>query len=1046
MWLLSSAFAADRALVLDYEMNPPDFSNEVIRRVAATGMTVDFRQYYPLLTQSDLRTYRMLVLEASAGGIGSGLQLNQSEVPALRHWVIEGGLLVLGIPNDPEAWPQLAVYNHLLSALGAGIEALPAISDDKPQYLGSMFPDGYLRPEGFASRGVGANLVLDRCTLLRVSAPAHVLARTSPSAFAVVGLGRAPVPTIHNDGGFPVAALAAAGKGYVFVTGRFNLNVGGFNGRVGVQPATSLGWIPSSDRFIRNILSEMARLGTKDAMASDTTGLPAAAPAGARVLHVEPGSSTEPPSVDRVKYRASVRRDLYAPYLDHGLRAAWGTVDQDDPWLAKMADGFKRSGLNYIWGVGWPDRLVSGQSTSEQRAKLRHSWETFASLLDGSNVGWSIGLNYPGASFDRKRYARSRGANGKEIEILSPLDLRLWQEVIIPALEEVARFGLRHPSVKGATVDYEMYGYEPIIFYPEAIGFEDVAYHAFLRSADGYVDAKLLDEAAFVRAEQRYPWLRDHGLLDTYFLLLENESEKLGRMIRQRIHAINPNFIFGAYQAGLPYSWFYRGLIRGLSTPQMPMLWMAFQGQSAREVDLLWGRGQHMLVAAPLMLGLHPVADWRQAMLAGRRDQDGYWLNRYNWLVDDAQGRKSIEIPDGTHDQAWASLQDGNRKLDAWEQDTAAHRFLRLPDGKRFFPIGLYGFPQDRKDDAIYREAREAGFDFLVGHEARQGFLRSYDLPGGPPDPDAAKRRGSLLDLTFQTSQKRAELTGIAQREQDTEGVIVWQGPDEPNYFPFGIRPGPSSEGLRSGAEVLRAHSTHPLWINFSPTGDSIRPRDFSSLKPYVQVPAVVSVDIYPVGDGVRLQESPFADRGLSCVGEFTRNLVRMVSDGGVQRKPVWMVLQAFGWEQLGKASSPPQKWKGRPPVYEEIRFMTFDAIINGATGVIYWGAPYLPQGDPTWTALKRVAAEVHSLEPALTGEWPAADHHVELSNRNIEAAVRRASDGKTYLLLANASPAPSGEVTVQADGKTQHLRFEPWEVKVQVTAPASSAALPTPP
>ena len=741
----------------------------------------------------------MIVLEASAGGIGSGLQLSKAEIPALLDWTRRGGLLVLGIPSDAEAWPQLKVYNRLLAEANAGIEILPAISDDLPQYIGAMFSHGYLHAEGFAAQGVADRLVLDRCTLLKLTAAAQALARTSATASAVEGLGRAKVASIHNQGGFPVAALARVGTGQVFVTARFNLNIGGFNGRVGVQPTNSLDWIPSSDRFVRNIFSEMVRQRSNHPIAPEVfAGLPASAPASTRVLQIEAGGSLDPASPDRTKYRASVRRDLYAPYLDHGLRAAWGSVDKDDAWLKTFADGVRSSGLNYIWGVGWPERFVSSQYTAAQRAELRHSWETLAGWLDGSEAGWSIGLNYPGVGFDRRRYARSRGVDGREIEILSPLDLRLWNEMIIPALEEVARFSLAHRSVKGATIDFEMYGYEPVIFYPEAVGFEDAAYRAFLRAAEGHIDAKLLVECAGLSPEKRYPFLRDHGLLDTYFLLLENESEKLGRMIRARIHAINPNFIFGAYQAGLPDSWFYRGLMRGLGTPEMPMLWMAFEGLPEREVNRMWGRGQPILLAAALMLGAHPVKRWDQAMLADRRDQDGYWLNRFNWLVDDAKGQKSIEIPDGTREQAWAALREGNRKLDEWasrRQDS--RRFLALPDGKPFFPIGLYGFPADRKDDAMYGEARQAGFNFLVGREAREGFLRSCDLPSGPPDPDAATRRGSLLDLTWQVDGKRAELAAIAQREQDTPGAIVWQGPDEPNYFPFGIRPGPTPEGLR---------------------------------------------------------------------------------------------------------------------------------------------------------------------------------------------------------------------------------------------------------
>jgi len=334
----------------------------------------------------------------------------------------------------------------------------------------------------------------------------------------------------------------------------------------------------------------------------------------------------------------------------------------------------------------------------------------------------------------------------------------------------------------------------------------------------------------------------------------------------------------------------------------------------------------------------------------------------------------------------------------------APQAFLVVPDGARFFPIGLYGFPQDRTDDAIYQEARAAGFNFVVGHEARQGFARSFDIPGGPPDPDAKTRRGSLLDLTQQADRKKTLLEEMVEQNEKTAGVVVWQGPDEPNYFPFGVRPGPSPEGLAKGTAVLRSKSKHPLWINFGPTGDHLHPDRIDRLRPYLAVPDVVSVDIYPVESGADFQMSPFAERGPACVGVFTRNLVRMVSRDGVQQKPVWMVLQAFGWGDLAKASKPPESWTGRTPTYDEIRFMTFDAVINGAGGVIYWGAPFLPKEDPTWGSLKSVAAELHQLLPIVTADSLPADHIVKSSNPAVEAAVRH-SGSQTCLLLANTSP-----------------------------------------
>jgi hypothetical protein len=109
---------------------------------------------------------------------------------------------------------------------------------------------------------------------------------------------------------------------------------------------------------------------------------------------------------------------------------------------------------------------------------------------------------------------------------------------------------------------------------------------------------------------------------------------------------------------------------------------------------------------------------------------------------------------------------------------------------------------------------------------------------------------------------------------------------------------------------------------------------------------------------------------------------------------------------------------------------MAFDAIINGAGGVIFWGAPFLPKGSETWPALLKVASELKSLQPALTGEWLAPDHTLTVSNRNVEAAVRRAGN-TMYLLLANAMPQPAADVELRLGANTQRLNFGPWEVKV---------------
>ena len=71
---------------------------------------------------------------------------------------------------------------------------------------------------------------------------------------------------------------------------------------------------------------------------------------------------------------------------------------------------------------------------------------------------------------------------------------------------------------------------------------------------------------------------------------------------------------------------------------------------------------------------------------------------------------------------------------------------------------------------------------------------------------------------------------------------------------------------------------------------------------------------------------------------------------------------------------------------------MTFDAIINGAGGVIYWGAPYLPKQDPTWESLKSVAAELGAARTGQQHGWRSISitQSLAATNGNVTAAAKK--------------------------------------------------------
>jgi hypothetical protein len=139
----------------------------------------------------------------------------------------------------------------------------------------------------------------------------------------------------------------------------------------------------------------------------------------------------------------------------------------------------------------------------------------------------------------------------------------------------------------------------------------------------------------------------------------------------------------------------------------------------------------------------------------------------------------------------------------------------------------------------------------------------------------------------------------------------------------------------------------HPVWIVQAPRGT------VEELKAYDTTYDIGGVDLYPVSypPGRHLPESD-TNREISVIGDYTRKMLRVTED----RKPIWFTLQ------IAFSGTVPPKHPLRFPTFPQQRFMTYQAIINGARGLIYFGGslpPTLSERDRpygwNWTYWERV-------------------------------------------------------------------------------------------
>lgn len=330
-------------------------------------------------------------------------------------------------------------------------------------------------------------------------------------------------------------------------------------------------------------------------------------------------------------------------------------------------------------------------------------------------------------------------------------------------------------------------------------------------------------------------------------------------------------------------------------------------------------------------------------------------------------------------------------------------------DGKKVFPIGFTRPPPpDGKapngKNGI-EELRDAGATFL-----RTGvWSKPWDddvLAEELKYHDAAAKYGmhcwvfldDLAAIPEGDMERERMLRKVVSALKDHPGLGVWKGADEPEW---GKQPIPPM--LRARAIIRELDPNHPIAVTHAPRGT------IESLRPYNETADITGADIYPISYPPGIH-SLGTNKEISMVGDYTRKMME-VADG---KMPVWMILQ-IAWSGV----SNPGKTL-RYPTFPEERFMVYQAIINGARGLIFFGGsmqkPWNEEDAKlkwNWTfwnhVLRRVVEEIGDkgpLYPALVA--PNAAHEISCNAADIEFCVRQ-TDQHLFLLACKR-----GNQTVQ--------------------------------
>ena len=261
---------------------------------------------------------------------------------------------------------------------------------------------------------------------------------------------------------------------------------------------------------------------------------------------------------------------------------------------------------------------------------------------------------------------------------------------------------------------------------------------------------------------------------------------------------------------------------------------------------------------------------------------------------------------------------------------------------RSFFPFGFYCYSP--VSPTIAEEEIVKGFNMMSPYQKiHPGTLGERKAYMDRCAEIGMKVHYNLLSVSASTGpkadtipeeEKNRRLVAEIKAFMDHPALLAWYISDEPNGF--NIDP----KVLESIYETVKSIDPwHPVSMVFM--------APFMASRKYSAAFDIVMADPYPVPT---LPISMVSDLGKQLNTEFRG------------KQPQWMVVQAFGGGE----------WWEREPTIQEIRSMTWQSVISGATGIQYfirWGFNYFPKSAAAWAECGRISLEIAELTPWLLSD-----------------------------------------------------------------------------
>lgn len=323
-----------------------------------------------------------------------------------------------------------------------------------------------------------------------------------------------------------------------------------------------------------------------------------------------------------------------------------------------------------------------------------------------------------------------------------------------------------------------------------------------------------------------------------------------------------------------------------------------------------------------------------------------------------------------------------------------------LVDGKLFFPIGVFTY---NIDPIVLAELREVHCNTV--------------LHGFNPDQLNLLHDHGLMAVC-ETSEPWIKAA------KDHPALLAWYLTDEPENR--GVTP---EDEHKQYLDLKKTDPNHPIGLCHT---------SFEAMTKFKDACDFTMTDIYPITKN--------RDTNIMGVSIMMDEARRIHGQGW----PQWTYIQTFGGPESDNGV-----WA--VPLPHELRFMTYQALVHRATGILYFS--YWPQQPRTWQSLATLNGEIHRLVPRLVA--PGHDAMLKADNASIQVRQRVENKKDAGLVIAiNTTPKfvqtvlhldhGADKITTPFEGRMitpstkgeLTERFPPYGVHVYTWGPEPNVAL----